>query len=121
MDKNGLMFPKPGKQKKRKSHPKSILQDKGDRRCYLCILLEDNWATYSYLEEHHIFFSKHLRALSEKYGLKVYLCLKHHRNGPLAVHNNQKYRRLLEKKGQQAFEAKYSHREFMEVFGENYL
>lgn len=121
MDKSGLMFPKSGKGKRRRQHQKSILQSKADRKCYLCILLEGNWTTYTYLEEHHIFFSKHQRALSEKYGLKVYLCLSHHRNGPLAVHNNQKYRRMLEAKGQQAFEALYGHKRFMEVFGENYL
>ena len=115
------MFPKPAKQKKRKNHPKSILQNEEDGSCYLCVLLEDCWAVYSYREEHHIFFSKHQRALSEEYGLKVRLCLRHHRNGPLAVHNNQKYRRLLEKKGQQAFEALHGHEKFMEVFGENYL
>ncbi|MCI9681396.1 MAG: hypothetical protein HFI26_08425 [Lachnospiraceae bacterium] len=120
MDKSGLMFPKPGKKKKRRQHSKSIIQNKEDKKCYLCILLEDNWTTYTYLEEHHIFFSKHQRAVSERYGLKVYLCSYHHRIGPLAVHNNQKYRRLLEAKGQQAFEALYGHERFMEVFGENY-
>ncbi len=121
MDKSGLMFPKSGNRKKCRKHQKSIIQNKEDRKCYLCILLEDNWTTYTYLEEHHIFFSKHQRALSEKYGLKVYLCPYHHRIGPLAVHNNQKYRRILEARGQQAFEAVYDHNKFMEIFGENYL
>lgn len=121
MDKDGLMFPKQQKRKKHRRHPKSILQDKADKKCYLCILMEDDWSTYPCLEEHHIFFSKHQRALSEQYGLKVYLCPHHHRIGPLAVHNNQKCRRKLEAKGQQAFEALYGHERFMEVFGENYL
>ena len=35
-----MMFPKPTKQKKRKKHKKSIMQPKGDRRCYLCMLLD---------------------------------------------------------------------------------
>ena len=30
-----MMFPKPTKRKKRKKHKKSIMQPKGDRRCYL--------------------------------------------------------------------------------------
>lgn len=41
-----MMFPKPIKQKKRKKHKKSIMQPKGDRRCYLCMLLDGDF-TYN--------------------------------------------------------------------------
>ena len=37
-----MMFPKPTK-KKRKKHKKSIMQPKGDRRCYLCMLLDGDF------------------------------------------------------------------------------
>lgn len=87
----------------------------------MCILLEQNYSRCRVREEHHIFYSKHQRRLSEEYGLKVYLCLRHHKEGPLAVHNNRKLRRLLEAKGQQAFEALYGRERFLEIFGEDYL
>ena len=87
----------------------------------LCALLEDNWRPCGYREEHHVFFSAHQRQLSEEYGLKVYLCLRHHREGPMAAHQNQKVRRLLEAQGQQAFEERYGHKKFMEIFGQNYI
>ncbi len=116
-----LLFPKPRHKKKRRSHPKSILQNKEEGTCYLCILLEQNYSRRQIREEHHIFYSKCQRRLSEQYGLKVYLCLRHHREGNEAVHNNRKIRRLLEAKGQQAFEALYGRERFLEIFGEDYL
>lgn len=115
------MFPKVTVKKKRKHHPASLLHSKEERTCYLCMLLEKNFVRHLYLEEHHIFFSGHQRFLSEEYGLKVYLCCRHHREGPEAVHRNQENRRLLEARGQQAFEAKYGRAEFLRVFGRNYL
>ena len=119
---SGLMFPKPGPQKKkRRHHPASIMQRKEDEYCYLCALLENNWRPCGYREEHHVFFSAHQRQLSEEYGLKVYLCLQHHREGPMAAHQNQKVRRLLEAQGQQAFKERYGHKKFIEVFGQNYI
>ena len=58
--------------------------------------------------------------LAEHYGLKVYLCLQHHTAGPMAVHNNYDLARLLQRNGQEKFEEKYSHEEWMRVFGRNY-
>lgn len=117
----GLMFPKVTVKKKRKHHPASLLHSKEERTCYLCMLLEKNFVRHLYLEEHHIFFSGHQRFLSEEYGLKVYLCSRHHREGLEAVHRNQENRRLLEARGQQAFEERYGRGEFLRVFGRNYL
>lgn len=97
----GLMFPKTGStKKKRRSHPDSILQKKEEGYCYLCAMLKNDWRACR-REEHHIFFSAHQRQLSEEYGLKVYLCSRHHREGKEAVHQNQKIRRMLEARGQQ--------------------
>lgn len=119
---SGLMFPKAGPQKrKRCHHPDSIMQRKEDGYCYLCALLEDNWRPCGYREEHHVFFSAHQRRLSEEYGLKVYLCWRHHRESQDAVHQNQRNRRILEAQGQQDFEAKFGHKKFMEIFKKNYL
>lgn len=101
--------------------PKSILHNKQDRTCYLCMLINFDYDTRTHLEEHHVIFGTANRTLSEKYGLKVYLCKQHHTAGPEAVHNKAEHRKLLQRKAQEAFEAKYSHEKWMEVFGRNYL
>lgn len=64
-----MMFPKPIK-KKRKKHKKSIMQPKGDRRCYLCMLLDGDFTYKPYLEEHHVLFGNtHAFAEAEgRYG-----------------------------------------------------
>ena len=98
-----MMFPKPTKQKKRKKHKKSIMQQKGDRRCYLCMLLDGDFTYKPYLEEHHVLFGN-THAFAEAEGLKVNLCLEHHRNGPAAVHNNAKNARILMAKAQEVYE-----------------
>lgn len=97
-----MMFPKPTK-KKRKKHKKSIMQPKGDRRCYLCMLLDGDFTYKPYLEEHHVLFGN-THAFAEAEGLKVNLCLEHHRNGPAAVHNNAKNARILMAKAQEVYE-----------------
>lgn len=61
------------------------------------------------------------RKLSERCGLKVYLCLEHHTQGPEAVHNNIRHRLLVQRKAQEAFEAKYSHEKWMDIFGRNFI
>lgn len=66
---------------------------------------------------HHCIFGKN-RKNSEKYGLKVRMCWKCH----YRLHNEDealamKYRRMA----QYYFEQKYSHEEFMKIFGRNYL
>lgn len=74
----------------------------------------------TYREEHHVFNGPN-RHISEKYGLKVYLCLKHHTAGAEAVHNNSKNMLLLKKEGQKAFMKAYPNEDFKEIFGKNYL
>ena len=90
-DTSMLAFPKPKDIKKRKHHPKSIMQAK-DGTCYLCGILHDDWRTHTRLEEHHV-FSGYRRQISEEEGLKVYLC-------PMQEH---------------------SHSEWMSLIGRNYL
>lgn len=70
---------------------KSIIQDK--KECYVC--------RSPYVEEHHIMYGTANRKLSEKYGLKVWLCHEHHR-GNTGVHFNpnldSKLKDIAEKK-----------------------
>lgn len=61
---------------------KSIMQDKCGGECYLCNLLLGIDTPAACREEHHVMHGTANRKLSEHYGLKVYLCPYHHRNGP---------------------------------------
>ncbi len=99
---------------------KSIMHDKEDGTCYLCMLLHNDYQRRANLEEHHVFMGPSRRN-SEKYGLKVYLCNQHHTNGKEAVHVSYEVCRILQSAGQQAFMKKYPDKDFMKIFGKNYL
>lgn len=100
---------------------KSILQDKRRGECYLCNMLLGIDTPAACREEHHVMHGTANRKLSEHYGLKVYLCPYHHRNGPQAAHRCRQTDILLKQAAQKAFEQKYSPEKWMEVFGKNYL
>ena len=99
---------------------KSIMQKK-DGRCYLCELIDQDYSRKEYLEEHHVIYGTSARKLSEKYGLKVYLCEKHHRTGGMdAVHQNPLLSSMLKDKAQRIFEEVNPDLSFNEIFGKNY-
>lgn len=102
---------------------KSIMHRKEDRTCYLCMKLHDDYDTRTGLQEHHVFMGNPGRKLSERYGLKIYLCFNHHTydGGPEAIHRNNDIRRMVEKEAQKAFEKKYLCPDFREIFGKNTL
>ena len=97
------------------------MHNKQDGTCFLCMLLRGDHDTRANLQEHHAMPGTANRKLSERCGLKVYLCLEHHTQGPEAIHNNIRHQRLVQRKAQEAFEAKYSHEKWMEVFGRNFI
>ncbi len=117
---NELMYPKHAKKKKRKCHGKSIMHSKESGYCYLCALLHGDY-TYKPTEEHHVVFGSGQREISEQYGLKVYVCKKHHRAGPEAPHSNQEIRELLCKLAQERFETTYPRERWTSIFKKNYL
>lgn len=89
---------------------KSIIQDK--KECLVC----GSWN----VEEHCIFSNK--KELSDKYGLKVWLCPTH--LNLIKNSNNGKKHKLgneLDKLGQKAFEWKHTRNEFVNLFDKNYL
>ena len=97
---------------------KSIMQSR--KVCFLC------GAKHGEFHEHHIFGGNPNRKLSEKYGLKVWLCSdftpnKCHKQ----VHEGAGTKELqayLHREGQKAFEEVHGTREdFMREFGRNYL
>lgn len=120
MSQEGLLYGKPVVKKKKKKHHKSILHNKNGT-CYLCMLLDDNYRKYETVEEHHVFLAGR-KSLSEEYGLKVYLCFKHHTTigGKESVHNNYDLIRCLQDTAQRRFEEEYPDLDFMKIFGKNY-
>lgn len=97
------------------------MQNKADGCCYLCAKLHGIYDRQDNLQEHHVIFGRANRRLSEKYGLKVYLCLRHHTEGPEAVHHNRQLRQQLEEDAQRAFMKTHSLDEWMSVFGRNFI
>lgn len=90
----------------------SIIQDK--KECLICGAVDN-------LNSHHVFYGTANRAVSEKYGLKVWLCVKHHTNGADAVHFNRKIDMAIKAMAQQKFEETHSREEFVKEFGKSWL
>lgn len=100
---------------------KSILHDKKDRTCFLCMQLNNDDSIKNNLHEHHVIHGWANRKLSEKYGLKVYLCLEHHEIGKEAVHQNAKLNLMLKAYAQKVFEEKWPEKDFYSIFKRNYI
>ena len=94
---------------------KSIIQTR--KECWVCREYY-NLCTTVGLEEHHIMFGRGRRELSERYGLKVWLCHNHHNEPPMGVHFNENVRHELEKTAQIAFDHLHGPGSFDRVFGE---
>ena len=96
---------------------KSIIQEDREH-CFLC----GRHARVDYfgLDEHHVFFGAN-RKLSEKYGLKVYLC--HELCHLYGVHKcadiNSKVQREVQAKAMKHYG--WSIEDFRAIFGRNYL
>ncbi len=100
---------------------KSILQeDRSD--CFICG--RNSHADFFGLEEHHVFEGIGRRKISEKYGLKVYICGDRcHRNGKESVHKNARVDRYLKQYAQEKAMEYYgwSIEDFIKKFGKNYI
>lgn len=84
-----------------------------DKSCYICGKLTD-------LECHHIFGGVANRPISEKYGLKVWLCHEHH-TGAHGAQYDKEMNRTLKQDAQMAFEKQYPRKLWMELIRKNYL
>ncbi len=96
------------------------MQPREESYCYLCAYLHGDYSD-KYTEEHHALHGTANKRLAEKYGLKVNLCIYHHREGIEAVHLNDDIDKVLQKKAQLKFEQVYPELSFMSIFGINYL
>ena len=78
-------------------------------KCIMCGKLKDNL--------HEIFMGKN-RQNSMKYGYVIPVCIKHHQ----ICHRNAQIQEFWHKKGQLYFESEIgSRKEFISIFGRNYL
>lgn len=92
---------------------KTVLQI--EKECLVC-------GTSYNLHDHHIFFGTSNRKQSEKYGLKVWLCARHHNMSSEGVHFNRHLDLKLKKMAQEYYESHYGTREeFRKEFGKSYL
>lgn len=90
---------------------KSIIQT--EKECFIC-------RTTRNLHEHHIFYGTANRRMSERYGMKVWLCQEHH-TGQNGVHFDRQLDLLVKTVAQGVFEEKVGDREkFIEIFGRSY-
>lgn len=90
---------------------KSIVQQ--EKRCWFCGAVVG-------LEEHHIFAGTANRKISEKYGLKVWLCHRHHTGKDGAQYNKEKNLELKQE-AERAFEAIYGRDEWMKIIRKRYI
>ena len=87
---------------------KSILQD--EKKCFIT-------GYEGQLDRHHVYHGPR-RLAAEKYGCWVWLRHDIH----MELHDrNKALDRMLQRTCQERFEEIYSHEEFMDVFGKNYL
>lgn len=70
---------------------------------------------------HHCIYGSANRKKSEKYGLIVPLCAKHHNMSNEGVHFNKKFDRQLKQMAQKRFEEVYPNENFLKIFKRNYL
>ena len=102
---------------------KSILHDKKEGTCYLCKLLYFDYSVKK-TTEHHIICGTSGRKMSERYGLKVYLCSRHHgEKGSEDVHRPDlnDYDDLLRRIAQSKFEQTHTRKEWRDTFIKSYL
>lgn len=100
---------------------KSIIQEDREH-CFICG--RNAHTDYFGLEEHHVFEGNGRRQISEKYGLKVYICGDRcHRNGKDSIHKNAKVDRAVKQIVQRRAMQYYgwTTEEFIEKFRKNYI
>lgn len=84
-----------------------------DRECYIC-------GSTLNLHNHHIYFGRGKRSMSDKHGFTVWLCWEHH-EGNSGVHLNREIDLLVKKNCQLKYESMgHTTDEFRELVGRSY-
>lgn len=86
----------------------SILQK--EKRCFIC-------GRTGPLDEHHCISGISNRRVSEKFGLKIYLCRSCHK-----LHDNSKFEKEIKQFAQKEWEKRYGNTDdFIKIFGKSWL
>lgn len=93
---------------------KSILQDR--KECFVC-------RTTQNLHEHHVFEggTNGNRKMSEKYGMKIWLCAWDHNMSDDGIHFNKDLDLRIKRMAQTKFEETHTREEFRGLFGKSWL
>ena len=91
---------------------KSIIQK--EKECLVCKAVHN-------IHLHHCFFGTANRKNSEKYGLTVYLCARHHNMSNNSVHFNKELDLKIKQTEQAEFEKTHTREEFRAIFGKSWL
>ena len=90
---------------------KSIIQT--EKECWVC-------GTTLNLHNHHIFYGPN-KPNSERLGLKIYLCARHHNMSNGGVHFDPELDDKIKIMAQKKFEETHTREEFMAIMGRNYI
>ncbi len=89
----------------------SVIQK--EKRCLICHAVHG-------LHRHHVYYGP-LRGISEKHGLTVWLCGRHHNMSNGGVHFDRGLDLEVKRYGQRMYERSHSREEFIRLIGKNYL
>lgn len=106
------MISKPPKERRKRHHKDSILQT--EKECFVTGRTDN-------LHEHHIYFGRGQREISEASGFKVWLTGTKHNESNQGVHFNKEFDLYLKRICQEKFEETNSRAEFMQLIGRSYL
>ena len=85
-----------------------------ERECLVC---KDT----THLQLHHCIYGTANRRNSDKYGLTVWLCHRHHNGSNYSAHFNKNLDIRIKQMAQEAFEKTHTREEFMAIFGKSWL
>ena len=85
-----------------------------EKECFAC-------KTQYNLHNHHIFYGSANRKQSEKYGLKIWLCARHHNMSNEGIHFNKDFDEAVKKMAQTKFEETHSREDFRRIFGKSFI
>ena len=91
---------------------KSILQT--EKECYVCHTTQN-------LHEHHVFYNTANRKQSERTGMKIWLCARHHNMSDDGIHFNKELDLRVKRMAQEVFEQTHTREEFRNIFGKSWL
>lgn len=89
----------------------SVIQK--EKQCIIC------HSVYG-LHRHHVYYGP-LRSISEKHGLTVWLCGRHHNLSGEGVHFDRELDLEVKRYAQRMYEQIHSREEFIKLIGKNYL